>query len=554
MMRRKISVFMSGILIILSLPLLPGCKKKEKTVLVSDYGAYSSIVFNIPEKEGFEAHLSSVLKDAENTCISVVYSHLDQEGVLTDQHTDIYTVDDDGKRIYTLELVGEQPPCVVLENEYAFLGYSIEEVEKNRDSDIDLQRTAVFLDKKKGDLVRTIQTDFQPHSITAISDGFVILGASTIARYSKDGALVKVLKLDFSCYVDGECFYEDNGRFYVIEEKELGELIYHEVDFDTGVCPALAQSEDIGVQGANVEGKYFFNPDGEYRVDLANMKVDFLADWNCIDIRPPKKYLDTPSKKYKLDDKRFAISYEYRDRTAEVLIFHYDPSIDRSNYEVIKIGGYGVYNDPVLQWAVYSFNTSNEDCRVILEDYGQRFDAYLPEERRRATLALTQYFNEGNTPDIFYGTRFDYAYMGRNGMVIDMSSYMKANENTLPIMTEAANRLMIDGNGACYQVFSGYIMYGYSVQESVLKEVQDTSIFSLYQYAKENEILYSATASSDIVDTTIRYNFADLWGIYDGERKITQEEITQLISIVLALPISKTPYNSILQWLTGLIV
>ena len=181
---------------------------------------------------------------------------------------------------------------------------------------------------------------------------------------------------------------------------------------------------------------------------------------------------------------------------------------------------------------------------MILEDYGQRFDAYLPEERRRATLALTQYFNEGNTPDIFYGTRFDYAYMGRNGMVIDMSSYMKANENTLPIMTEAANRLMIDGNGACYQVFSGYIMYGYSVQESVLKEVQDTSIFSLYQYAKENEILYSATASSDIVDTTIRYNFADLWGIYDGERKITQEEITQLISIVLALPISKTPYIS----------
>ena len=105
-MRKKISVIVSGILIFLSLPLLNGCKKKEKTVLVSDYGAYSSIVFNIPEKEGFEAHLSSVLKDAENTCISVVYSHLDQEGVLTDQHTDIYTVDDDGKRIYTLELVG----------------------------------------------------------------------------------------------------------------------------------------------------------------------------------------------------------------------------------------------------------------------------------------------------------------------------------------------------------------------------------------------------------------------------------------------------------------
>ena len=524
-------------------PLLYGCKKKA-AVSVNEYGAYSSCVFDIPEKEGYEAKLKSVLKDSENTCISVVFSHFDKDGFLTDQLTDIYTVDDNGNRIYTIELMGNQPPCVVLENEYAFLGYSVEDVEKNRDNDVELQRTAVFLDKKKGDLVRTIETDFQPHTIAAISDGFVIVGTSTIARYSKDGTLVRTLKLDFSCYVDGQCFYEDSGKYYVIEEKELGELIYHEVDFDTGTCPALARSEDIGVLGVNVEGKYFFNPDGEYKVDLANMKVDFLADWNCIDIRPPKKYLDTPSKKYQLDDERFAVSYEYRDRTSEVLIFHYDPSVDRSNIEVIKIGGYGVYSDPVLQWAVYSFNITNKEYRVILEDYSQRFGAYLPEERRRSTLALTQYFNEGNTPDIFYGPRFDYAYMGRNGMVVDMSSYMNANENSLPIMTEAANRLMIDGNGSCYQLFSGYVMYGYSVKENVLKEVQDTSLFSLYQYAQDNEVLYSASSSSDIVDTAIRYNFADLWGVYDGVRKITEEELTQLVSIVLSLPVSQTPYIS----------
>lgn len=272
------------------------------------------------------------------------------------------------------------------------------------------------------------------------------------------------------------------------------------------------------------------------------MCVVCVADFNNIDIRPPKKALNTPNQKYCLDDDRFAIYYEYKDQTKEVLLFSYDPTIDRSKVTNITIGGYGVYDDPVLQWAVYSFNTSNTEYRVILEDYSRRFDAYMPEERRKATLALTQYFNEGNTPDIFYGTRFDYAYMGRNGMVIDMSSYMDADDQIRSSLTDAAIRLMIDGNGACYQLFSGYVMYGYSIQETVLNDVKDTSVFELYQYGQKNGILYSASAASDIVDTAIRYNFADLWGIYDGERKITQDELSELVSIALSSPISQSPY------------
>ena len=529
----------SIILIVLMIVSVGGCKKKRNKVLY-DSGAYSFASFDIPDKEGYEAVLGSVLNDGENACISIVYTKYNAEGMVTNQLTDIVTVDNQGNSCYTLELMGDQVPCAVLENEYVFLGYDKNDVENSGKNLADLQRTAVFIDKKKGDLIRTIETDFQPYYVSPLSDGFVIVGSSTIARYSREGALIKKLDTGFSCYIDREGFFEDSGHFYVVEEKDLGDLIYHEVNFETGKCPALAASKDIGVVGMNVEGQYFFNPDGEYKVDLINMKVDCVAEWNCIDIRPPKKNLDIPSKQYRMDDERFAISYVYRDHSAEVLLFHYDSSIDRSNVETIKIGGYGVYDDSVLQWAVYSFNTTNKDYRVVLEDYSQRFDAYMPEERRKATLALTQYFNEGNTPDIFYGTRFDYAYMGRNGMVIDMSGYMKESSSTMPEMTDAGSRLIFDGSGACYQLFSGYVLYGCKIQEHVLGEVPDTSVFSLYQYAQNKDITYSFTGASDIVDTAIRYNFADLWGAYDGQKKITQEQLVKLVNIALSLPITES--------------
>lgn len=534
--RKHICSLMSVVMILLLFQQSAGCKKR-KTVGQGDSGAYSCGFFEVPEKPGYEPQIQSVLQDGENTCISLVYNAYDENELMIDQITDIFTVDNNGNSVYTLEVQGCQPPCAILPNEYVYLGYNTEKMIQEDFSEKTARKTAVFLDKKTGDITRTIEIDFQPSYISVISDGFVIVGSSTIARYSWDGNVIEKLTTDFYCYSEDTGFFEENGKFYVIEEKNLGEYVYHEVNFDSGICHPVTTGRSVGINGSVVSGEYYFSSDGEYRVDLNNMKVDCVAEWNNIDIRPPKKYLDTPSRKFPLDEERFAISYEYRDCSSEVLIFHYDPSIDRSGVETIKIGGYRVYDDPVLNWAVYSFNTTNKDFRVVLEDYSQRFDAILPDERRRATLALTQYFNEGNAPDIYYGPRFDYAYMGRNGMVIDISEYMNsANENTK--LTEAAYRIMIEDDGKCYQLFSGYSMLGRKIEESVLDSIKDTSVFSLFKYAQERDILYSFTSAHDIVDTAIRYDFPDLWGVYDGKRKISHEELVELVTIATSLPVT----------------
>ena len=523
--------------------IISSCQKKEKTVRY-DSGAYSSSVFEIPARENYTARIYSVLSDSENTIVSVVYSSFDNDGYLLDQVTDIFTIDDCGNRKYTLELLGSQSPKAVMNNEYVFLGCKNEEIDLQNGNSTNLQRYVVFIDKSTGECTRIIEPDFQPNYISTIKDGFVLVGSSSIARYTNEGRQVSKNTIDFSLYEDQEGFFEDNGKYYIIEEKDLGEIIYHEVNFETGECPAITNSRNIGINGLNIQGQYFFNPDGEYKVDLVNMTVTCLADWNCIDVRPPQKQLFSQTGYYKLDDERFAITYEYSD-SAEILIFHYDSSIDYSNVKRIKIGGYGVYDDPVLRWAVYTFNTSNTDYRVVLEDYTDRFSGLLPEDRRKARLNLLRYFDEGNAPDIFYGSDFDYDYMGRNGMVIDMSGYLNSRKESLPTMTDAATKLVINENDACYQLFSGYELYGYFAKKSVVDSIPDTSIFTLYQYAQENGLVYSLTEASDIVDEALRYEFANIWGAYDGQRKVSLEELERLVSIAVSLPISQKHYASL---------
>ena len=536
-MKKFNQFFICSILILSQLFSLTGCKKRSIVAQINS-ACYSFSIFEIPIKEEYSPQLQDIFVDGNNTCISVVYSKFDKNHELADQITDVFTINADGKLLYTLELIGCQSPCIALGNEYVYLGTRKSDFARQSISS-ELPRDIVFLDKTTGNPTRVIETDFQPYYLASISDGFVIVGLTTIARYNLEGILLSTIKPGFSCYVEKNGFFEDCGHFYVLEERNLGDLVYHEVNFETCSCSPLAQSTDMGIISPDVEGQYFFNPDGEYKVNLLAMQTECLADLNYIDIRPPLRALATPCQKYCLDDERFAISYEYRDKTAEVLLFQYDSSIVLSHHQIIRIGGYGVFDDPILQWARYNFNISNNGFRVVLEDYGERFEGYSPEERRRAIINLSQYFKEGNAPDIFFGTRFDYAYMGHIGMVIDMSKYIGSGNDRNYTLTNAAYNLLFDQNGACYQVFSSYVTYGYYAPKKIVDSVDNPSVKNLCKYAEENNIAYSDTAAADIVDEAIRYISPDLFGAYDGKQKYSHEELSDLLSCVLSLPVSQ---------------
>lgn len=539
MMRVHTRVF-ALLLCISLLPLsLSSCKKQlpKKDLVHYNSEAYASVSFEIPVKEGFEIGNYSVMPDGEeNSCVVILYTEYNEKREIRNQITDIYTVDEKGNLKYTLEILGNQVPCAVLENEYVFLGYRNADltdpaIEKNNE-----HRTVVFLDKKTGEQTRTVETDFEPYYVVPISDGFVIGGLSSLSRYKPDGTLVSKLNTGFGCYRDAPGFFEQDGRFFVIEEVDMGEYAYHEVDFSTGKCTLIAASEDIGIDGVNLSGSFIFHPDGEYRVDLTKMQVQCLADRNAIDIQPPRSSLYFVSKYFSLDEERFALGYIYADGTAQILFFRYDPSIDLASKEIIRIGGYGVFQDELLSWMVYEFNVESKKYRIILEDYSTRFTGDSFEEQRKGKLKLMQYFQEGNAPDIFYGAAFDYNYMGRNDMVIDLSAYLAGLSDTEGILTDTAHRLLINEDNTCFSMFAGYRMDGYFMLQSDLDQVADTSFSSLYQYAREKDTVFSDNWPARVMVEALQYRIEDLWGVYDGKRKITHEELLELVKEILTLP------------------
>ena len=72
---------------------------------------------------------------------------------------------------------------------------------------------------------------------------------------------------------------------------------------------------------------------------------------------------------YSLDDEHFAKRYVYGDGTAEILLFSYNP--EKKNYarEKIVLGGFGIYDDLPLGWAIYEFNTTNTEYEIEVDGF-----------------------------------------------------------------------------------------------------------------------------------------------------------------------------------------
>ena len=160
-----------------------------------------------------------------------------------------------------------------------------------------------------------------------------------------------------------------------------------------------------------VSAEYLFGLEGEYKVNLGTLQVETLARWNEVDIRPEKQS-GTHQEYVGVDDTKFAIKRLYPDGTGDVGFFTYDNTVNQNRTEIV-VGGYGVYTDEMLKWAVYTFNTNNDQYRVVLEDFCGQVFIFFAARSSDGKIENAKVFNEGHSPDIFYGDWFDYRYLGR---------------------------------------------------------------------------------------------------------------------------------------------
>ena len=527
-MKRLLSSMLCIILVITLFSTACGKKKKKLKKPIEITEAYSCVPFQAPKKEGFESILVNMLPDEKDFCISVLYTDRKNNISLTD----ILTVNEKGEIENILELSGIQIPTAVFPTEYAFLGVPNTET-LSENSSLQLERTAVFLDKKTGDVTKTVTPEFQATFLAPTLDGFVIVGQNEIAKYDHLGNCQVSIQTQFA--IEQNSFFEEKGKYYLIGGLEDEERSFYSVDFASKAVIEVATLRELNLMTVSPCKNYAFKAAGAYKVDFESRQLVQIIAWNNVDICPPTKGLE--EKEYiPMNDKQFALKYIYGENDSELLLFTRDETYKPVVKERITIGGCMVYQDLPLQWLVYYFNTSNSDYRVVLDEYSRFYVGEDTNELRRGQLELMQYFNDGNTPDIFYGNTFDFEYMGRTGMVADLKPYLDRSPDDLQSLTDTAKNLMVNGQGACYQVFASYWLNGNIGLSRHFPEGSSISATDLYQKSQELEISeydsFSAEAAR-IVDEAIIYRFPDLWGIYDKDKKISVEDLKNLLDVAI---------------------
>lgn len=503
------------------------------------YG-YSCQFFSIPEKYNYDVFQTSVFMDGENYCVAIGYvKHNPSEEGWT-QITDIFTINAKGTITYTLEMQGMHIPQGVFQDCYVYVGYSSDDVNavgKGDKSDSNVNPLVVFFDKQTGEMKDTILPELDVFEFVSLEDRFALIGSNTIAFYDErkeQKTLIDTGRVGISRDTDSFSFFSESGKYYVQEKIDGFETVYHEVDLSTGVLRRIAGEREIGMMNTYI-GPFMFDEKGEYRIDLSNLQVRTLAKFADIDIRPPKKGFR--SEKYTpLDDKHFAKEYYYLDGTAEILFFTYDSSIDYSEYEKIVIGGYNLSESAALQWAIYNFNISNSEYRAVLVDYNEQFGFENPEDAQKQKLSLMKYFKEGNAPDIYFGYYFfDFEYMGRNGMILDMLPFIQKDKSFSFDDLSPSIRKLMDKKDHIYQLFPSYWLNGHIGLSRVWKDNTDISIFDLYDVASARGALPYHSRADEIVIEALEYNFQTLWSSYKSRPEELRDDIHRLLAIAFSL-------------------
>lgn len=526
-MKKVFSRLISVLLIICCFFSVSSCAKKTR---YEGRYAYTTSEFTIPEIDDCYSEIVdiSVKEDNKYVLVNYVAQEVDVESDLV---------------LYTLNEIGE----IVDSFSVAYEGFETNSIVGNLIGDcygfVTPRGKLRLVNLEDGSLEDSIDiSNDNSFAVEETEDGFIVLSSGYLIRYFSDESEPIVVESDalYGCYGDAPLF-ESNGNYYVISYADGG-LFYYQIDFDKHSLIQLENAYSMTDAIYDVYGEYIHNYNGIYRVDLENKYLNIIALWSDLNIRPENKALS--NSEYKMqDDNHFAKVYTYLDDTKEIIFFTYDSTIDYSNCKLITIGGYGLYNDLALSWAIYNYNMSQSDYRVVCDDYSVRFPYSTGVEAQAQYAALLQYFEEGNSPDIFYGSMFDYENFGKQGIVIDLKDYYEndfSNSN-LVVLNNISNENM-------YSVFSGYMLTGYWANSDLIPET-DISYVDLHEYSENTGILpFMPISSANIADFIIRYKLSSF--VSDNNNHVLSiEELTEIIefSIEYGLSYESAPNFGTLQ-------
>lgn len=359
-------------------------------------------------------------------------------------------------------------------------------------------------------IVTTVDNEFDSYiQLIEGEDGFYSLSENQMNYYDFAGNKLNTITIEdnfnymykYPIIVDGENL--------VLVEDLCPEIKYYNYDANSGTKTLIYTNTECNFLYSGFYGKYYTNYDGIYCLNFDTKSSILIAEWNNIDICPQKTTLEKDINYIINDDSTFYVIYEYVDGSCDISICIFDETLDYSNREKITIGGYGAKDDLAVQWAVYTFNTSQSEYRAVIDDYRKKYEYWSAQEADAQRAQLLTDFQTTGGPDIFYGSDFDFQYWGRSGMVIDMLPYINGSTYETSDITTNIWELMCK-NDKCYQVFSSYYVTGYFGSDEFFFDTEE-SIYDVQAVSIQNNMpLYCQLFAHDVADMTLRYQVEDI--------------------------------------------
>ena len=388
-----------------------------------------------------------------------------------------------------------------------------------------ISNTEYVIDLNSGSILSEEQSKSMYYRVYSTDDGFVKMTENEIIRYSNDGVETGRLALDM--HKNYQSFYQKDGKYYLLGENNHKMTVF-ELLFDKDKINTVLESDISKLNGLDLRNGLFFADEGVYYLDVNSKSLAPVTEWNYVDVKPAyKKTLYESNVSY--DNGMFGKLYAYIDGEIELIIFNKISPDVYSNRTPITIGGYQVTYDAAIQWAVYSFNTSQNEYRIFLDEYWNKYSYSSGEEGQVQIAKLIKDFNDGKAPDLFYGSNFDYRYMYNAGLVTDMLPIIEKDADFSLDELVPSVKNTITKNGVCYQIFAGFYFDGdFGLKSDFDKDnVTYTDVDAM---AKIKGIsVRGDLPATEFVDQIIRYSLGDLVDRASGDHIVSKSDLKDII-------------------------
>lgn len=366
------------------------------------------------------------------------------------------------------------------------------------------------------------------------TDGFALYSNYEITNFDFEGNKQDsfYIKTDSLLHFSYPVLFSDKKVYLVHDECPI--VSFYEYDISSSQEKYICSNVDIGFRYSQFYGNWIVDEIGINHLILDERVVQNVTKWNDIDVRPPTATIEKEKTLFIGDHNVFYEVYEYINGSIELLKFKHDTFFENvSSRETMVIGGYGVTDDPSIQWAVYLFNTSQNEYRAILDEYNLKYPHSNTQEAAIARANMIEDFSAGDAPDIFYGFDFDYQNWGVAGMVIDLMPYLQ-RDDLLPDITESVYSV-IENNGTCYQLFPAYSITGY-FGKSEYFDCNNASIYTCMNISDMTGIpLYCQLYAYNVADMTLRYEVEE---VANNRNLMSQDRIRDVIEYALKYGVS----------------